>query len=127
MALIATDAFPSLQNEILNYAKVRVGFGQSAGFTSPYRTRSLLSLNSTAFDPGSGVIQLNTTANTLGNAALQPELISELEVGIDTRLFNRINLNVSLFADHDQLDHHAYSTKFYWLEATVNAELSERG
>ena len=97
VALIATDAFPSLQNEILNYAKVRVGFGQSAGFTSPYRTRSLLSLNSTAFDPGSGVIQLNTTANTLGNAALQPELISELEVGIDTRLFNRINLNVSLF------------------------------
>ena len=96
VALIATDAFPSLQNEILNYAKVRVGFGQSAGFTSPYRTRSLLTLNAQAFDPGSGVIQSNTTANRLGNLALKPELISELEVGIDTRLFNRINLNVSL-------------------------------
>lgn len=97
VSFIATDAIPEIKGDILNYAKVRIGYGQSAGFASPYRTRSLLSLNAKAFDQGSGVVQTNTTSNTLGNRALEPELISELEVGVDTRLFNFINFNASLY------------------------------
>ena len=130
LALIATDAFPNLKNDILNYAKVRVGFGQSAGFTSPYRTRSLLTLNSQAFDPGSGVIQSNTTNNVLGNQSLEPELISELEVGIDTRLLNRIDLNISLF---DKTTTNLITTRTLpsstgFRETTVNAgKLSVKG
>ena len=92
MSFIATDAIPEIQGDILNYAKVRVGYGQSAGFASPYRTRSLLSLNAKAFDQGSGVVQTNTTSNTLGNQALQPELISELELGVDTVSYTHLTL-----------------------------------
>ena len=79
LSFIASDVIPALSGDIVNYAKLRVGYGESAGFANPYRTRSLLSLNAKAFDPGSGVIQSNTTSNTLGNEALEPELLSEVE------------------------------------------------
>jgi TonB-linked SusC/RagA family outer membrane protein len=97
LSFIASDVIPALSGDIVNYAKLRVGYGESAGFANPYRTRSLLSLNAKAFDPGSGVIQSNTTSNTLGNEALEPELLSEVEIGIDTRLFNFLNFNVSVY------------------------------
>jgi TonB-linked SusC/RagA family outer membrane protein len=98
-SLIATDAFDGLQSENLNYLKFRLGYGTSAGFSSPYATRSTLGLTAREFVTGSGnVLSSNTTSNFLGNALLKPELVSEIEIGVDSKLFNnRVGLNLSLF------------------------------
>ena len=50
LSFIASDVIPALSGDIVNYAKLRVGYGESA-VANPYRTRSLLSLNAKAFDP----------------------------------------------------------------------------
>ena len=48
--------------------------------------------------PGGNLSSANTTSNRLGNPNLKPELVSEFEVGMDTRLFNnRIGVNLSYF------------------------------
>ncbi|MEO0527224.1 MAG: SusC/RagA family TonB-linked outer membrane protein [Bacteroidota bacterium] len=98
ISFVPTDAFAGIQGDFLNYLKLRFGFGSSAGFPPPFNTRDQLVLNSRAFVPNSGgVVSSNNVSNTLGNRDLQPELVREFELGVDTKLFNRLNLNVSLF------------------------------
>ena len=98
ISFVPTDAFENIQGNFLNYLKFRFGYGSSAGFPPPFNTRDQLVLNSRAFIPGSGaVVSSNNVSNVLGNSALQPELVQEFEVGVDMKLFNRLNLNVSLF------------------------------
>ncbi len=101
LSFIASNFFDGLSNDssIVDYLKVRLGYGSSAGFPSPYSTRNTLSLNGRAFiDPNGGLISSNTTSNRLGNPNLLPELISEFEIGVDTRLFsNKVGINLSYF------------------------------
>ena len=96
VALIATDAFPSLQNEILNYAKVRVGFGHRLiSFSLPY-TYNLTHTKCTSLRSKTESSNPMILIHDWETLDLTLELISEFEVGIDTRLWdNRINLNVS--------------------------------
>jgi len=98
VSFVPTSAFEGIQGNILNYMKLRVGYGSSAGFPNPFNTRSVLGLSArNLVDLNGNVISSNSVDNTLGNADLRPERIEEYEVGIDTRLFNALNLNVSLF------------------------------
>ncbi|HBU76698.1 MAG TPA: SusC/RagA family TonB-linked outer membrane protein, partial [Muricauda sp.] len=98
LSFIPTTAFPALQGDVLNYAKLRVGYGSSAGFPTPFNTRDVLTLNSRTFvDLNGNVVSGNTVSDVLGNRDLSPERVQELEVGLDTRLFNRLNFNVSLY------------------------------
>jgi len=98
ISFIPTVAFPGLQGEGLNYLKLRFGYGSSAGFPTPFNTRDVLTLGArNLVDLNGNVISGNTVSNTLGNRNLKPESIGELEVGMDFRLFNRLNLNVSLY------------------------------
>lgn len=99
LAFVATDALPNIQNDILNYAKVRFGYGTSAGFGDTYRTRSTLGLDSRAFLDGNGtVIPSNFVNNRLGNLGLKPETVSEFELGLDLRLLNnKLGINLSVF------------------------------
>lgn len=98
LSFIPTTAFPSIQGNALNYAKLRLGYGSSAGFPTPFNTRDVLTLGSRAFvDNNGNVVSGNTVSDALGNRALSPEKVQELEVGLDTRLFNRLNFNVSIF------------------------------
>jgi len=101
VSFIATNAFEALKSDGLglNYMKVRFGYGSSAGFPSVYSTRNTLSLNGRAFvDESGSVISSNTTSDFLGNPALEPETVTELELGVDSRLLdNRLGLNVSIF------------------------------
>jgi len=99
-SLIATEAFEGLKSENgINYLKLRVGYGTSAGFARPYATRSTLGLTARKFvTSGGNVLSSNTTSNFLGNALLKPELVSEFEIGLDSKFFNnRVGLNLSLF------------------------------
>ena len=48
-------------------------------------------------DINGNVVSGNTVSDALGNRDLKPERVEELEIGIDSRLFNRLNLNISLY------------------------------
>ena len=98
IAFIPTTAFDGISGDVLNYLKLRVGYGSSAGFPDPYFTRNVLDLTARSFvDNTATVISSNSVSNTLGNPDLKPEKVSEFEVGLDSRLFKALNLNVSLY------------------------------
>jgi TonB-linked SusC/RagA family outer membrane protein len=99
LSFIPTTAFPSISTKNgLNYLKVRVGYGESAGFPGAFSTRNTLGLNARAFDNSGTIIPVNSVSNRLGNPNLNPETIEEIEVGFDTKfLNNRVGLNVSYF------------------------------
>ena len=100
LSFVATDAFPSLtNNNIINYLKLRIGYGTSAGYPDPYQTRTVLNAFTRAFVDNSGtVINGNTLSNNLGNRNLTPELHGEIEGGIEARfLDNRVGLDLSAY------------------------------
>ena len=98
-SVIMTQAFPSIKDIGLNYLKFRGGYGQSAGFPSPYSTRNTLGLNSQAFvDVNGNVTSTNAVSNRLGNADLKPESIEEIELGLESKFWNnRASLDVSVY------------------------------
>ncbi|PIB29528.1 SusC/RagA family TonB-linked outer membrane protein [Maribacter sp. 4U21] len=98
VSFIPTAAFDGMQGNVLNYLKLRFGYGSSAGFPTPFNTRDVLTLGARNFiDSNGNVISGNTVSNTLGNRDLKAERIGELELGMDFRLFNRLNLNLSIY------------------------------
>ncbi len=95
VSFIASDAF-NITSDILTYLKIYGGYGTSAGSPSPYSTRNTLGSNARAFVNRAGTVFTgNNTSAFLGNPNLKPELHSEWEIGIETRLFQgRVGLNV---------------------------------
>ncbi len=101
LSVIPTKIFPGLQTPGgVNYLKLRAGYGTSANFPTGYPVASTLNLNTQSFQDGSGVdVVGNTSANLLGNPNLKPELLSEIEVGMESRFFNsRLTLDVSYYS-----------------------------
>jgi TonB-linked SusC/RagA family outer membrane protein len=98
-SLIMTQAFPSIKDIGLNYLKFRGGYGQSAGFPSPFSTRNTLVLNSQAFiDENGNTISTNSVSDRLGNPNLLPESIEEIELGIESKFWNnRAYLDFSIY------------------------------
>jgi TonB-linked SusC/RagA family outer membrane protein len=99
LSFIPTSAFEGFKSNTLNYLKLRLGYGSSAGFAPVYTTRTTLSLNGNLFVDQNGTnLSGNNTSSFLGNADLPPELISEFEFGVDAKLLdNRIGVNLSAF------------------------------
>lgn len=98
-SFIPTTAFADLKSNNLNYLKVRAGFGTSANFPSGYPIASVLSLNTQRFNDVNGnMIISNTSGSQLGNPDLKPELIAELEFGVEGRFFdNRLSTDISIY------------------------------
>lgn len=100
ISFIPTELFPSLTNSnIVNYFKIRVGYGTSAGYPDPYQTRSVLSSGTNVFvTSANNSLNTNSVSNVLGNPNLEPERHSELELGIEARfLENRVGVDLSLY------------------------------
>ena len=100
ISFIPTEAFPGLQQStMLNYLKVRLGYGTSAGYPNPYNTRNVLATTPNAFKAAGGaVLNTNSVSNTFGNPNLQPELHTEIEFGLEGRFINnRVGIDLSLF------------------------------
>jgi TonB-linked SusC/RagA family outer membrane protein len=101
LAIIPTEAIASLQNnDIINYLKLRIGYGTSAGYPDPYQTRNVLDATTNVFLPQGAATSWNTNSvsNRLGNPQLEPEVHKELELGIEGRfLKNRIGIDLSLY------------------------------
>jgi len=100
VSFIPTEAVPTLQNNnIINYLKLRAGFGTSAGYPDPYQTRSVLDTRTNSYVGIDGTnLNTNTVANRLGNGALQAEKHAEFEFGVESRLLdNRIGIDFSYY------------------------------
>jgi TonB-linked SusC/RagA family outer membrane protein len=96
ISFIPTTAF-DWSSSTLNDLKLRLGYGTSAGYPSPYSTRNVLAQSARAFDRG-GVTQTHSVSNTLGNPNLRPELHGELEFGIEAVMFNnKLRFDLSLY------------------------------
>ena len=100
LALIPTEMFGGLQNNaILNYLKIRGGYGTSAGYPDPYQTRNVLETQTNVFvTTGGQVLNANSVSNRLGNPNLEAEILEELEFGVEARfLQNRVGIDLSLY------------------------------
>ncbi len=99
LSFVPTDAFAGLASANLNYLKFRVGYGTSAGYPVPYRTRNVLATVAKEFvDANNTNINTNSISDVFGNPNLTPELHKELEFGVEGRFFNnRIGLDLSLY------------------------------
>ena len=99
LAFVATDAFQGLKSKAFNYLKIRGGYATSANFGSPYSTRPVLNISTNVFEDRVGtILNSNSISNRLANPYLKPELIGEIEVGIEGKFVdNRISLDLTLY------------------------------
>ncbi|MBN3520620.1 SusC/RagA family TonB-linked outer membrane protein [Algoriphagus lutimaris] len=97
VSFIPTTAF-DWNSSTLNDLKLRLGYGTSAGFPSPYRTRNILVQDPQAFLRGGQLTQTHSVSNRLGNPNLKPELQQELEFGVEAVMFNnKLRFDLSLY------------------------------
>jgi TonB-linked SusC/RagA family outer membrane protein len=133
LSFVPTDAFAGLtNNKVLDYLKLRIGYGTSAGYPDPYRTRSVLGTQAREFITSGGtVINTNSVADIFGNVNIKPELHKEIEFGVDARLFNNlIGLEASFYdkKSTDLLVDLDLDPSTGYGETTVNAaKVSNRG
>jgi TonB-linked SusC/RagA family outer membrane protein len=98
VSFLPSQAF-NWNSSTLNDLKLRLGYGTSAGFPTPYRTRNVLAQNARAFQNSAGAIfQTQSVSTTLGNPNLTPELHQELEFGVEAAMFNnKLRFDLSLY------------------------------
>jgi len=99
-SFIPTTAFTSLQNSnFLKYLKLRVGYSTSASFPTPYNTRPYLAIAPRVFVSSVGtVVNINSIPNRKPNSNLKPELLGEVEAGLESKLWNnRITVDLTLY------------------------------
>ncbi|MBT0810742.1 SusC/RagA family TonB-linked outer membrane protein [Litoribacter ruber] len=97
LSFLPTDAF-DISSSTLNSLKFRIGYGTSAGFPDPYRTRTIIGQNTRGFEQGGTLFPTQGLGTILGNPELKPELHEEVEFGIESALFdNRLRFDLSLY------------------------------
>ncbi len=103
MGLDLTSAL-KIDNRALSYAKLRGAVSQVGKDAAPYQINSVY-VQSTHTD---GFINLNSplaqsipafqVGNTIGNPRLQPEISTEVELGLDVKFFNnRLGLDATVY------------------------------
>jgi TonB-linked SusC/RagA family outer membrane protein len=102
IAFLPTAAFEKLSSEKgLNFLKFRFGIGTSANFgdfgSYPVSNTVNLNVRDSQNDGGQNIIS-NAQGSILGNPDLKPELLTEYELGMETKFFkNRFGIDLSLF------------------------------
>ena len=79
-------------NQVLNSMRLRAAYGQSGRQPNAF---SALRTFSPAQGPGGTSA---VTPNSIGNATLKPERGSEIELGFESQLFNRLTLDFTYFS-----------------------------
>ena len=98
ISFIPTEIFPGLKSTAMQFLKLRVGYGTSANFATPYRTRPYVALNSSASVDVNGNVVALGLPDLLANPLLKPELQKEIEAGVEGKfLNNRIGLDLSVY------------------------------
>ncbi len=131
LSFIPTDAFPSLQGGVLDYLKLRGGYGTSANFADPYNTRTALTINTNAQVDANGNVVTLGLQDALANPDLRPELQSELEFGLETKMFNnRFGIDFSVYdrTAKDQIVARPLDPSTGYGQTTINAgTISNKG
>lgn len=98
ISFLPTQAFPGIKSEKgLNFLKLRAGIGQSATFPTAYPTVGIVEQNTQVAGDG-GEVTTNQVAAFKANPDLKPELLSEFEVGFESKFFsNRVSLDFTYF------------------------------
>lgn len=99
VSFLPTAAFSSVKSDIINYLKLRAGYGTSASFGDPgYPVANTLFLDTQDSQDGGTNVVSNTTSDVLGNPDLKPELLTEFEIGMEARFWkSRISVDLSLY------------------------------
>jgi TonB-linked SusC/RagA family outer membrane protein len=98
LSFVPTDAFQGLSGGVLDFLKLRAGYGTSANFASPYNTVQNLNINTNFTVDGLGNVISLAPSSVLANVDLAPELQKELEFGLESKLFNnRVGFDVSYY------------------------------
>lgn len=103
ISFIPTSAFSGLRSDNFNYLKIRAGYATSADFDVPggsaYPVYQGVNVNTRPFiSENEGLIATNSISGFLGNTALEPALLEEYEIGLETKLWkNRISLDAAYF------------------------------
>ena len=89
LSFVPTTAF-GIESETLNSLKVRASYGSSANFPPPYQTRNYINANSRPYlDKSGNPLTTHSVSDLLGNPNLKPELLSEIEFGVEATLLKR--------------------------------------
>ncbi|MBX2899744.1 MAG: SusC/RagA family TonB-linked outer membrane protein [Cyclobacteriaceae bacterium] len=98
-SFVVTDAFTDIKSKALSFLKLRLNYGTSAGYPSPYNTRTIINSNARGFvTAAGGVIGEHTLSNNLGNPNLRGEIIQEVEAGFEAKFLNdRITLDFTAY------------------------------
>ena len=98
VSFLPTSFDENFKSENLSYLKLRASLGSSAGFPGGYPTVNSVGQSTNVNGGLNGGIITNSVSNFQANPDLKPELLSELEFGIDARVWkNRIGINASYF------------------------------
>jgi TonB-linked SusC/RagA family outer membrane protein len=101
LSFIATDAFPSLKSNILNYAKLRLNANKNANDNIPLYGLDLAYTNGANF-PYGNVVGLSV-GNVLPDGNLKPEIVYSSEIGGEFQLLNnRINVDLSAYSQRSK-------------------------
>ncbi len=98
VSFLPTTAFDGLRSEGgINFLKLRASYGTSATFPTGYPTINVVEQNTQVFNDD-GSITTNQVDNFRANPDLKPELLEELEVGFEARLWrNRVSIDFTYF------------------------------
>lgn len=100
LSFIPTSALESLKgSKNVNYLKLRVGYASSANPPPPYSTRTSLFISTQNFLTSKGsAVNVNAIPAQLSNPNLKPELLKELEAGVEGKfLQNRVSLDLTVY------------------------------
>jgi outer membrane receptor protein involved in Fe transport len=130
-SFIPTAFFPGFGEGVLDFLKIRMGYGSSAGFANPYNTRPILPIVAAYQSDGKGNVSVQSQNSVLANRDLRPELQTELEFGLESQLFeNRIKVDFSWYsrAAKDQIIKRQLDPSTGYPETLINAgEISNKG
>lgn len=126
VSFVPTSAFENLKNSrMINYLKLRAGYSTSANFGVPYSTRPVLNISANVFNDRVGtIISANSIGNRLENPDLKPELLSEIEVGLEGRFINnRVTMDLTFYrrTSDDQILDRALDPSTGFTVISINA------
>ncbi|MGZ2368565.1 SusC/RagA family TonB-linked outer membrane protein [Ancylomarina sp. YFZ004] len=104
LGFILSDAIESLKSKTITFAKVRGSWGKTGNDADPYNIFNTLVAGNAAGGFGNLIFPLKGVsgfeiANQLGNPALEPEITTEWEFGLDARFFNsRIGIDFAYYS-----------------------------
>jgi len=98
LSFLPTVAWSEIKSDNgINFLKVRASYGTSATFPTGYPTVNVVNQNTQVFSDD-GSLTTNQISSFRANPDLKPELLEELEVGLEAKIWrNRISLDFTYF------------------------------